>query len=63
MNTRKFTMKTEEEIVKKLKAISADERLGYEAANVQVNAPLALIQTDLRATARALRWVMGYIDT
>lgn len=52
-------MKTEMEIREKLKIISGDERLGYEPADVFVNAPLALSQVDLKAKRDALMWVLG----
>lgn len=42
-----------------LKEVEADERLHYEPALVQVNAPLALIQVELATRANTLRDVLG----
>jgi hypothetical protein len=54
-------MMTETEVAEKLRRIEDDERLAlYEPALVQVNAPLALIQTELAAEANALRDVLGW---
>lgn len=51
-------MKTREELEKKLAEIESDERLRCSIATVQVNAPLALIQVDLKARALLLRWML-----
>jgi hypothetical protein len=51
-------MKSAQEIAEKLREICSDERLSYPAASVFVNAPLALIQTDLEAKRRILQWVL-----
>ena len=51
-------MKTVEEIKSELEKILSDERLQYPPANVLVNAPLALIQVELKARAAALAWVL-----
>lgn len=42
-----------------LKKVESDERLHYKPANVLVNAPLALIQTELETTSRVLRIILG----
>lgn len=52
-------MKTGKAIRAKLVKTEQDERLHYEPALVQVNAPLALIQVGLRTTSDVLRWVLG----
>jgi len=52
-------MKTLKEIKQKLVETESDERLSYEPATVQVNAPLALIQTQLETTVNTLKWVLG----
>lgn len=41
-----------------IKRIDEDERFHYEPANVFVNAPLALIQTDLRAQMKSYKQVL-----
>jgi hypothetical protein len=55
-------MKTKEEIQKRINEIMADKRIHYPAANVIVNAPLALVQIELKAEVRTLCWVCG-VDT
>jgi len=52
-------MKSEQQIRDMVSHIAADERLHYEPAFVLVNAPLALIQTELTARVSVLRWVLG----
>lgn len=42
-------------IEKKEKEIKSDERMGYAPALVQVNAPLALIQTEMEGQLNSLR--------
>ena len=39
--------------------LEADPRYSYPAADVFANAPLALIQVELRAQVAALRWSLG----
>lgn len=51
-------MKTKKEIQKKIDEIMQDERLHYPPANVKVNAPLALIQVDLKAKLATLHWML-----
>lgn len=52
-------VRTETEIRERLAKIDADERYHYPAANTDINAPLALVQVGLEATANALAWVLG----
>lgn len=51
-------MRTENEIRHKLTEVLDDERLGYDDAEVEVNAPLALIQTQLKERKAMLEWVL-----
>ncbi|MBT6051745.1 MAG: hypothetical protein HOG49_33495 [Candidatus Scalindua sp.] len=51
-------MKTKKEIQDKLKELKGDERLGYPAATVFANAPLALIQLGLESEIGILKWVL-----
>lgn len=51
-----------EQIRDRLEEIEADDRLQYDSANVQVNAPLALTQTSLEAKRDTLRWVLSLIE-
>jgi hypothetical protein len=51
-------MKNKQEIEKKLAELEADERLSYPPATVYVNAPLALVQTELESKVAALKWVL-----
>lgn len=52
-------MKTEPEIERELEKIECDVRLQYDAARIETNTPLALIQLSLKTKADALRWVLG----
>ncbi|QMS78789.1 hypothetical protein [Aeromonas veronii] len=52
-------MKSEQEIRNKIAELEADERLHYPAASVFSNAPLALIQTDIRGQLKALHFALG----
>ena len=52
-------MKTEGELRRMLKEIEDDERLHYPCANVQINAPLALIQVALEAQRAILLWALN----
>lgn len=51
-------MKTKAQIRAKLAKVEQDERLHYEPALVLINAPLALIQVNLRTISDELRWVL-----
>ena len=51
-------MKTEVRIRQKIHELEEDDRLKSKPALVDVNAPLALIQTSLEAKIEALRWVL-----
>lgn len=52
-------MRTADEIRERIAVIECDERMGYEPANVVVNAPLALIQLEGENVIQALKWVLG----
>ncbi len=52
-------MKSRQEIEAKIAELESDERVGYPAANMFSNAPLALIQVELKAQIDALKWVLG----
>jgi hypothetical protein len=43
----------------RLASIVVDERYSYPPANVNINAPLALVQVCMKAEAGALSWVLG----
>lgn len=45
-------------IRKRLREVESDERLRYPPARVDINAPLALVQVDLKAERRALRFAL-----
>lgn len=51
-----------EEIEKRLERIESDERIDYEPANVEVNAPLALIQVRLTTERDTLKWVLDQME-
>ena len=51
-------MKSEIEMQALLRAVESDERLEYEVALVQINAPLALEQVVLKTKADLLRWIL-----
>lgn len=55
-------MKTHTEIQDQLNEVLDDERLGYDDADVEVNAPLALIQTSLKTKRDMLKWVLDGDD-
>lgn len=52
-------MLTELEIKKLLDEVEKDERLWYKTANIQINAPLALIQLQLETQSALLRKILG----
>lgn len=52
-------MKTEKEIRRRIAQINADDRYHYPPADVMINAPLALIQVDLKSEICALAWILG----
>ncbi len=52
------TMKTRAEMKADLARIENDERLYYPAANIMVNAPLAIEQIVAKTTANTLRWAL-----
>lgn len=49
------------EIESRIASIEKDERYNYPPAQIQINAPLALIQVDMKASVCALRWVLSII--
>jgi hypothetical protein len=51
-------MKSEEEIRQKIAEIKRDGRYKAAPALVQINAPLALIQVNLKGRLEALQWVL-----
>ena len=61
-------MKTKEQILQGIKKIKDDSRMKgygtdeYKPANVQINAPLALIQTNFEGFISALEWVLEDVD-
>lgn len=56
---RRDVSRSTEEIEAMIARIEADDRYNSPPANVAINAPLALIQVELKATAGALRWMLG----
>lgn len=52
-------MEFSREVQARIAGIEADERYKAKPALVEINAPLALIQTDLGAEVRALKWALG----
>ena len=56
-------MKTENQIREFLNKTMEDERLSYPTAEIDVNAPLALIQLTLETTCAVLKWVLDEKST
>ncbi len=52
-------MRSREEIEHRIREIESDERMGYEPALIDVNAPLALIQVEGKVAVAALKWALG----
>lgn len=48
-------------IVKQIGEIERDERYHYEPADVFINAPLALIQVDLKSRMRTLKQALAVL--
>lgn len=44
------------------KEIESDERFRYPSANIRTNAPLALIQVELKAKHETIVKILGLID-
>ncbi len=44
--------------LQRLQEIETDERLFYPVANIQINAPLALIQVSLKSEAQGIRFAL-----
>ena len=57
------TMKTEKEIKAKIKRLKEDSCFTAPPALVQVNAPLELIQVELKTMVAILEWVLGKYET
>lgn len=56
---KKLQTRSVAEIEARLDEVEADERMHYKCANVNINAPLALIQVNLDTESTTLRWVLG----
>ena len=52
-------MRTMEVMLAKLRDVEDDERLYYPTATIDVDAPLALIQLQLKTQQTTLRWALG----
>jgi len=52
-------MKTIKQIKDEIKRIEEDDRYKAAPASIQINAPLALIQTDMESRVKTLNWVMN----
>lgn len=61
-DVRAMLDRIEAEIDVQIKIIETDERYNYKPALVQINAPLALIQTDLTAKVNILKWLKKIIQ-
>ena len=55
-------MKSVEEIKAEIKRLKEDDRYTQPPANVEINAPLALVQVALVNRVSALEWVLGEWD-
>lgn len=51
-------MKSEKEIRERLREIENTEQIKMKPANIQINAPLALIQIELESKRDILKWVL-----
>lgn len=56
---QEFLRRSTKEIQAEIDNIKTDDRLYYPAANILVNAPLALIQLSVQSRLNALEWSMG----
>lgn len=54
-------MRTEIEVLERIKQVEKDNEhlLNQKGAHIQINAPVALLQTNLRGTLNALYWIIG----
>jgi hypothetical protein len=52
-------MQSIEEIKKHIKEIEDDSRMKGPRTNIQINAPLALIQLSMSTKLDTLKWVLG----
>lgn len=55
----KTVLKSPAELLAKLKELKTDQRMTYPHADIQINAPLALIQVDVSAKIHSLEWALG----
>ena len=55
-------MRSKSDIEQELAKVRADVRLGYPPATVFANAPLALIQVELKARISVLQWFLEGIN-
>jgi len=51
-------MKTEKQIQNMIDKLKSDSRLKSPTANIQINAPLALIQLELESKISTLKWAL-----
>jgi hypothetical protein len=51
--------KIRKQILARIRESTSDSRYKAPAAQIQINAPLALIQVCMKAEVNALRWVLG----
>mgnify|MGYP000238057724 CR=1 FL=1 len=56
-------LELEEYLNNQISIIEKDDRFHYKKADIQINAPLALIQVDLVARHRALTDVLNYVES
>lgn len=52
-----------EEVKKRISEIETDDRYKAEPANVNINAPLALIQMAMKGQIFVLKWVEKELET
>lgn len=55
----KKKVRAPEEIEAMISKVESDERYNYPPADVFSNAPLALIQVEMKATVDTLKWMLG----
>lgn len=53
-------MRSKKQITARIAEIKKDPRFSYPPAQVQVNAPLALIQVEMKSRVEALEWVLEH---
>lgn len=52
-------MDIKEKAEAKIAELKADKRMYYPTANIQINAPLALIQFSMETQLNTLEWLLG----